>query len=99
MNTIRPVGDHILVTPYRRERTRAGGIMLTEKNRDILSGDDHVFWVVAVSGSVKHIKVKDRVLCKFDHEGLEMLTDGTRRGFVRAGEVLAILPHEPFEDR
>lgn len=92
MSKLRPLSDRLLVTPYRRERTRSGGIMLTEKNRDILMGDDHIFWVVAVSTAVDDIQVKDRVLCKLDHEGLEMLTDGTKRGFIRRSEVLAVIP-------
>lgn len=82
----------MLVTPYRRERTRSGGVMLTENQRDILMGDDHIFWVVAVSDKITDIKAKDRVLCKLDHEGLEMLTDGTKRGFIRRSEVLAVFP-------
>lgn len=96
MKTLRPVGDKLLVTPYRRDRSKGGGIMLTEKHRDILMGDDHVFWVVAVSNQITDIKVKDRVLCKLDHEGLEMLTDGTKRGFIRRSEVMAVLPFEGF---
>lgn len=92
MPKLKPLGDRLLVTPARRE-TQAGGLIhLLEKNRDILMGDDHVFWVVAVSEKVKDINPKDRVVCKFDHDGLEMLTDGTKRGFIRRSEVLVVIP-------
>ena len=91
MPVLKPTGTKLLVTPYRRERSRGGGIMLTEKNRDSLMGDDHIFWVVAVGEKVKDVKVKDRVVCKFDHDGLEYLTDGTKRAFINLHEVLLII--------
>lgn len=92
MPKLRPVGDKILVTPYRRDTTASGRIFLREKQRDILMGDDKTFWVVAVGTKVTDIQPKDRVVCKLDHEGLEMLTDGTKRGFIRRSEVLVVIP-------
>jgi co-chaperonin GroES (HSP10) len=98
MPKLKPLKDYLLVTPYRRETQWAGKILLPEKNRDILMGDDHVFWVVAVGTQVKDIQVKDRVVCQFDHDGLEMLVDGSKRGFIRRSQVLAVLPFEQFSE-
>lgn len=97
MPKLKPLKDYLLVTPYRRTAQWGGKIILPEKNRDILMGDDHIFWVVAVGTQVTDIKEKDRVICKLDHDGLEMLTDGTKRGFIRRREVVLVLPHESFE--
>lgn len=97
MNLLKPTANKMIVTPYRRERTRGGGIMLTEKFRNVLMGDDYWFWVVAVGPKVQHCAVKDRVLLAKDHESLEYLTDGTLRAFVTEDEVLAVSPHEGFE--
>ncbi len=92
MPKLRPLGDKLLVTPYRRKNFREGPILLLENMKDVLLGDDRIFWVVAVSSKVTDIKVKDRVVLNIDHEGLELLTDGTRRGFIRASQVLAVCP-------
>ena len=91
MPSLKPTGTKLLVTPYRRETRHNGRIHLLEKQRDVIMGDDHIFWVVAVGEKVKDIKVKDRVLCKFDHEGLEYLTDGTKRAFINLKEVLLVI--------
>lgn len=101
MPTLRPTGTKLLVTPYRRKTKWGGKILLREDQRNVLMGDDHCFWVVAVSAALKKsgdIKVKDRVICKFDHDGLEYLTDGTLRAFIDVEQVLVVLPFEGFSD-
>lgn len=94
---IKPLGTKLLVTPYRREKQWGGHILLQEKQRNVLMGDDHIFWVVAVGDDVKDISVKDRVLLTLDHEGLEYLTDGTLRAFVNLSQVLLVLPFDGFQ--
>lgn len=96
MPILKPVGTKLLVTPYRREKQWGGKILLPEKQRNVLMGDDHIFWVVAVGEQVEGIAVKDRVLCKFDHDGLTYLEDGTLRAFIDVKEVLLVLPYEGF---
>ena len=61
-------------------------------------GDDHCFWVVAVADDMEDIKVKDRVILTQDHDGLEYLTDGTKRAFIKLEQVLLVLPHEEFQE-
>jgi len=94
---LKMLGNKILVTPYRRKTKWGGKILLNEKTRDVLMGDDHWFWVVAIGPRVQHCSVKDRVLLRQDHESLEYLTDGTTRAFVSEADVLAVMPHEGFE--
>lgn len=90
--TIKPLGDKLLVTPFYQEKTVNGIVILNEKDRRILMGEDKVFWVVAIGPRVTGIQPRDRVMCKFGDEGLAMLDDGTRRGFIRQRDVLAVLP-------
>lgn len=97
MPTLKPLRNKILVTPYRRETQWQGNIVLNEKLRNDLMGDDHCFWVVAVADGIEDIKVKDRVILNKDHDGLEYLTDGSKRAFVNLDQVLLILPHEGFQ--
>lgn len=97
MPNLKPLGTKLLVTPYRREKQWGGKIILSEKQRDVLMGEDHIFWVVAVGEKVPDIQPKDRVLCKFDHDGLTYLDDGTLRAFIDVSEVLLVLPFEGFE--
>ena len=97
MSNLKPLGRHLLVTPYRRDKQWEGRIILNEKQRNVLMGEDHVFWVVAVGEKVPGIAVKDRVLLNLDHEGLEYLDDGTLRAFITIDQVLVILPFEGFE--
>ena len=92
MPELKPLGDKLLVTPFYQEKTVNGIVIINEKDRRILMGEDKVFWVVAIGPKVEGIAPKDRVMCKFNEEGLEMLTDGTRRGFIRQRDVLAVLP-------
>jgi hypothetical protein len=96
MNTLIPTRGKLLVTPYRREKRWGGSIMLNETARNILTGDDHCFWVVAVSDGVEDVRVKDRVILIQDHDGLEYLTDGTKRAFIKLDQILLVLPHEGF---
>jgi len=101
MSLLKPTGNKLLVTPYRRKTRWGGKILLREDQRNVLMGDDHCFWVVAVSAALEKagdIKVKDRVICKFDHDGLEYLTDGTMRAFIDVEQVLVVLPFEGFSD-
>jgi co-chaperonin GroES (HSP10) len=99
---LKPVGTKLLVTPYRRAKQWGGKVELLEKQRNVLMGDDHWFWVVAVGEGVAKvlkkdaIKVKDRVLLAKDHESLEYLTDGSLRAFVNLNEVLAFVRHTGF---
>ena len=93
---LKPTGTKLIVTPYRRTTRWGWEIELLEKQRDVLMGDDHWFWVVAVGPKVKHCAVKDRVLLLKDHESLEYLTDGTLRAFITEGEVLAVMPFTEF---
>lgn len=95
MATLKPLGNYLLVTPFYREQSDAGLVILNDKDRRILMGDDKVFWVVSVGPKVKGIAPRDRVVCKFDEEAIEMLTDGTRRGFIRQDHVLVVLPQSP----
>ena len=97
MPNLKPIGTKLLVTPYRREYQWNGRVILNEKMRNVLMGDDHCFWVVAVGDGVEDIKVKDRVILTQDHDGLEYLTDGTKRAFVNLEQVLLVLPHEGFQ--
>ncbi len=97
MPALKPLGTKLLITPCRREKQWEGRIILNEKQRNVLMGEDHIFWVVAVGDKVKDIAVKDRVLCKFDHDGLEYLDDGTLRSFVDISQVLAVMPHNGFQ--
>lgn len=94
MNILKPSANKLLVTPYRRKGTASGRIILREDQRNVLMGDDHIFWVVAVGDRVKDVKVKDRVLCKLDHEGLDYLTDGTLRAFIGIDQVLLVIDPE-----
>lgn len=95
MNTLKPLGDRLLVTPFYREKSEQSGlVILNDKDRRILMGEDKVFWVVAVGPKVRGIEPKDRVMCRFTDDGIEMLTDGTRRGFIRQQDVLAVLPQQ-----
>lgn len=97
MSTLKPIGKKLIVTPYRRSTQWGGKIELLEKQRNVLMGDDHWFWVVAVGEKVQHCSVKDRVLLVQDHDGLEYLTDGTTRAFINEDQVLAVMPHESFQ--
>jgi hypothetical protein len=97
MLSLKPTRNKILVTPYRRDKKWGGKIELLEKQRDVLMGDDHCFWVVAVPDGCEEIKVKDRVILIQDHDGLEYLVDGTKRAFVNLAQVLVVLPHEGFQ--
>ncbi len=93
MPKLRPLGDRLLVTPYHRDTQLNGSILLPEKQRDVIAGLDRIFWVVATSEKAERdhgIKAKDRVLLNIDHDGLDLLTDGTKRGFVRASQVMAV---------
>lgn len=94
MATLRPLGDKLLVTPFYQEKTVSGIVIINEKERHILMGLDKVFWVVAVGPKVQGVKPKDRVMCKFDEAGIDMLTDGTKRGFIRQHDILAVLPQQ-----
>ena len=98
MPSLKPLRNKILVTPYRRDNKWGGVIHLLEKQRDVLMGDDHCFWVVAVADGIEDIKVKDRVILQQDHDGLEYLTDGTKRAFVKLNQVLLVLSHEGFQE-
>jgi co-chaperonin GroES (HSP10) len=95
---LKPVGNKLLITPYRRAKQWGGQIILNEKMRNVLMGDDHIFWVVAVGEGIEDVKVKDRVVLLNDHDGLEYLTDGTLRAFISLNQVLAVIPHEGFQD-
>ena len=95
---LKPLGTKLLVTPYRRTTQWGGSILLSEPMRNVLMGDDHCFWVVAVGDNVEDIKVKDRVILTQDHDGLEYLTDGTKRAFIKLEQVLLVLPHEGFQE-
>lgn len=95
---LKPVGTKLLVTPYRRKTQWGGKIILREEQRNVLMGDDHIFWVVAVGDQVADIKVKDRVLLTTDHDGVEYLTDGTKRAFIKLDQVLCVIPHEGFQE-
>lgn len=97
MQTLKPLGNKLLVTPYRRETTWGGSILLNETQRKTIMGDDHIFWVVAVGEGVDEVRVKDRVVLTLDHDGVNYLDDGTLRGFVSLSQVLAVLPHEGFQ--
>jgi NADPH:quinone reductase-like Zn-dependent oxidoreductase len=97
MATLKPAGKKLIVTPYRRTTQWGGKIILKEKDRNALMGDDHWFWVVAVGPKVEHCAVKDRVLLLQDHDGLEYLTDGTLRAFITEDAVLAVMPFNGFE--
>jgi NADPH:quinone reductase-like Zn-dependent oxidoreductase len=98
MNTLKPHGTKLLVTPYRRLTQWDGKIILNEQQRNVLMGDDHWFWVVAVGDKVTDVAMKDRVLLVHDHDGLEYLTDGTMRAFINLDQVLMVMPHEGFQD-
>jgi hypothetical protein len=96
--TLKPLGTKLLITPYRRKTQWGGRIILREELRNVLMGDDHTFWVVAVGEKVEDVKPKDRVICKFDHDGLEYLNDGTKRAFIELEQVLVVLPFEGFSE-
>lgn len=98
MPALKPLGTKLLVTPYRRDNQWGGKIQLLEKQRNVLMGDDHCFWVVAVADGIEDVKVKDRVILTMDHDGLDYLPDGTKRAFVNLDQVLLVLPHEGFQE-
>lgn len=98
MPTIQPLGTKLLVTPYRRSSQWGGKIQLLEQQRDVLMGDDHIFWVVAVGTKVKDIQPRDRVICKFDHDGPEYFNDGTKRASIDVSQVLAVMPFQEFTE-
>jgi len=92
MRTIKPLGDRMLVAPTKAPRNAGGKVVVPDSAK--WEGDgDHEFWVIAVGPKVRDIIPGDRVICPFDHEGVEPVYAGDpqKRGFIRQAQVLAVL--------
>ena len=95
MRTIKPLGDRLLVAPSRNNKNPSGKIQIPDVAK--WEGEcDHEFWVIAVGPKVRDIQPRDRVICAFDHDGLEPVYSGDpqRRGFIRQSQVVAVFRSE-----
>lgn len=100
MSTIKPTGDRLLVSPTKTDRNPSGKVVIPNTVSKWEGDGDHEFWVCAVGPKVVGIKPRDRIVCQFDHDGVEPVYAGDiyRRGFIRQANVLMVFTNSPEDD-
>ncbi len=85
MNSLRPLGNRLLIQPLPQQTRSAGGLHLIESDVNQMYFD-----VLSVGPKVDTIRPGDRIICH-SFQGHHTLDKGDDRRIVDAREVLAVI--------